>query len=117
MLPFSTSTQCLACGMNQLRLAACSFTFAPSRLVAFGMFPFCSSAFSLALLVKSAIQAMACDFALLWTGTARVEPPRKPGIGLPLMWLGITNCLVRFVKFRAGGAFGLVVQQVYQAFP
>src|SRR5437764_7000779 len=110
MLPFSTSTQCFACGTNQLRAAARSLTLLPSRLVAFGMLPFCSRAFSLAVLVKSAIHAIACDFELLWDGTARVEPPRKPGIGLPLVWLGITNCFVTFVYF-------LPVQQVYQAGP
>src|SRR5438105_7809549 len=92
MLPFSTSTQCFACGTNQLRAAARSFTLLPSRLVAFGMFPFFSRACSLAVLVKSAIQAIAWDFELLWDGTARVEPPRKPGIGWPLTWLGMTNC-------------------------
>ena len=27
-------------------------------------------------------------------GTARSEPPRKPGIGWPLVWLGITNWAV-----------------------
>src|SRR4051812_36826011 len=107
MLPFSTSTQCFACGTNQLRAAARSLTLLPSRLVAFGMFPFFSNACSLAVLVKAAIHAIACDFELLWDGTARVEPPRKPGIGLPLTWLGITNCLVTFLNFAP-------VQHVYQ---
>src|SRR5262249_22519593 len=110
MLPFSTSTQCFACGTNQLRAAARSLTLLPSRLVAFGMLPFFSSAFSFAVLVKSAIQADACDFELLWAGTARSEPPRKPGIGLPFAWLGITNCPTTFAYF-------LPVQQVYQAGP
>src|SRR6185312_9280588 len=95
MLPFSTSTQCFACGTNQVRAAARSLTLLPSRLVAFGMFPFFSSA---------------CSLALLWDGTARVEPPRKPGIGLPLTWLGITNCLVTVLNFAP-------VQHVYQAGP
>src|ERR1043166_4909515 len=94
MLPFSTSTQCFACGTNQLLAAARSLTLLPSRLVALGMLPFFSSAFSLAVLVKSAIHAVACDFELLCAGTARSEPPRKPGIGLPFVALGITNCLV-----------------------
>ena len=31
------------------------------------------------------------------TGTARSEPPRKPGIGLPASWLGITNCAVELL--------------------
>src|SRR5690242_1075862 len=99
ILPFSTSTQCFACGTNQLRAAARSFTLLPSRFVAFGMLPFFSSACSLAVLVKSASQAIACDFELLWDGIARVEPPRKPGIGLPLTWLGITNCFVALANF------------------
>ena len=30
-------------------------------------------------------------------GTARSEPPRKPGIGEPFVWLGITNCAVTFL--------------------
>src|SRR5437588_8692574 len=110
MLPFSTSTQCFACGTNQLRAAARSLTLLPSRLVAFGMLPFFSRAFSLAVLVKSAIQAIAAAFELLWDGTARVEPPRKPGIGLPREWLGITNCFTTFAYF-------LPVQHVYQAGP
>src|SRR4051794_5361539 len=110
MLPFSTSTQCFACGTNQLRAAARSLTLAPSRLVAFGMFPFASSERSLAVLVKSASQAIACDFALLCSGTARSEPPRKPGIGLPFTWLGITNCAVT-------GLYVAPTQQVYQAGP
>src|SRR5205823_13165463 len=40
MLPFSTSTQCLAVGTNQLRAAARSMMLFPSRFVAFGMLPF-----------------------------------------------------------------------------
>ena len=40
MLPFSTLTQFFAVGTNQLRFAARSLTLLPSRLVAFGMFPF-----------------------------------------------------------------------------
>src|SRR6476646_1060509 len=110
MFPFSTSAQCFALGTNQLRAAARSLTLLPSRLVAFGMLPFTSSAFSLALLVKSASHSTACDFALLCDGIARVEPPRKPGIAFPLTWLGITNCFVAFVYF-------LPVQHVYQAGP
>ena len=81
------------------------------------MLPFFSRACSLAVLVKSAIHAIACDFELLPDGTARVEPPRKPGIGLPLVWLGITNCLVTLVKSRRPLAPLAVVQQVYQAGP
>src|SRR5204863_8738610 len=80
MFPFSTSTQCFAVGTNQLRAAARSFTLLPSRLVAFGMLPFACSAFSEVLLVKSLIQSDASDFEPLVTGTARSEPPAKPGI-------------------------------------
>ena len=32
-------------------------------------------------------------------GTARFEPPRKPGIGLPFWWLGITNWAVVALYF------------------
>ena len=110
MLPFSTSTQCFACGTNQLRAAACSLTLLPRRLVAFGMFPFTSSAFSFVLLVKSATHWIACALALLSAGTARSEPPRKPGIGLPGVWLGITNCAVAVLYFAP-------VQQLYHAGP
>jgi len=60
ILPFSTSTQCFAAGTNQLRAAARSFTLVPSRLVAFGMLPFACRAFSLVVLVKSAIYWIAC---------------------------------------------------------
>ena len=74
------------------------------------MFPFFSSACSFAVLVKAATQAAACDFELLCAGTARSEPPRKPGIGLPLLWLGITNCPTFFAYF-------LPVQHVYHAGP
>src|SRR6476620_5360739 len=89
--PFSTSTQCLAVGTNQLRDAARSLTLEPSRLVAFGMLPFACSPFSEAVLVKSLIQSDPSDAFLLVTGTARSEPPRKPGSDLPAIWLGRTN--------------------------
>ena len=81
-----------------------------SRLVAFGMLPFACSAFSFAVFVKSAIQARACVLRVALPGTARSEPPRKPGIGLPDLWLGITNCPVTFVNF-------LPVQQLNQPGP
>ncbi len=46
----------------------------------FGMFPLAWSAFSAAVLVNAAIQsAPSCLFPPI--GTARSEPPRKPGIG------------------------------------
>src|SRR5919201_3372928 len=88
---FSTSTQCGAVGTNQLRAAARSFTLVPSRLVAFGMLPFACSAFSDAVLVKILIQSFASVFWSLVAGIARSEPPRKPGIVRPFVWLGITN--------------------------
>src|SRR5436853_5151446 len=91
MLPFSTSTQCFAVGTNQLRAAARSLMLFPSRLVAFGMLPFACSAFSDVVLVKSLIQSAASATFLLVVGTARSEPPRKPGMGWPFVWLGITN--------------------------
>src|SRR5579872_616257 len=94
MFPFSTSTQCFAVGTNQLRAAARSLMLLPSRLVALGMFPFACSAFSDVVLVKSLIQSAASAMFLLVVGTARSDPPRKPGIAWPLTWLGITNCWV-----------------------
>src|SRR5262245_42602836 len=79
-LPFSTFTQFFDCGTNQLLRAARSLTLAPSRLVVFGMFPFARSAVMDALSVKALIHA--APAALLPPiGTARSEPPRKPGIG------------------------------------
>src|SRR5437660_625888 len=98
MLPFSTSTQCLAVGTNQLREAARSPTLVPSRLVAFGMLPFACSAFSEAVLVKSLIQSAPSDL-LPPAGTARSEPPRKPGMLVPATWPGITNCAVDALYF------------------
>src|SRR5919201_3486347 len=90
ILPFSTSTQCLAVGTNQLRAAARSLTLEPRRFVAFGMLPLDWRAFSEAVLVKSLIQS-APSALLPVTGTARSEPPRKPGSGWPFAWPGITN--------------------------
>src|SRR3954447_26241550 len=81
IFPFSTLTQCFACGKNQLRAAARSLTLFPSRLVAFGMLPFACSERSALVEVKSLIQSAASEVCLLVTGTARSEPPRKPGIG------------------------------------
>src|SRR5919204_5859220 len=91
MFPFSTSTQCFAVGTNQLRAAARSLTLEPSRLVAFGMLPFACRAFSELVEVKSLIQSAASDLFELEAGTARSEPPRKPGIGLPAGWPRATN--------------------------
>src|SRR3954468_7561913 len=94
IFPFSTSTQCFAAGTNQLRVAARSFTLVPSRFVAFGMLPLAWRAFWASVLVKSLIQSAASEAFLLGAGTARSEPPRKPGIAWPAVWLGITNCFV-----------------------
>src|SRR5215469_1662628 len=71
----------------------------PSRLVAFGMLPVACRAFSELVLVKSLIQSDASALFELVTGTARSEPPRKPGIAWPLTWPGITNCPVEAVYF------------------
>src|SRR5579864_7689470 len=110
MFPFSTSTQCFAAGTNQLRAAARSFTLEPRRLVAFGMLPFACSAFSFAVLVKSLIQSAASALFELGAGTARSDPPRKPGIALPGVWLGMTNCAVTDLYF-------VPVQQLNQPGP
>src|SRR5437588_11553965 len=110
MFPFSTSTQCLAAGTNQLRAAARSFTLVPRRLVAFGMLPFDCSERSASVLVKSLIQSAASALFPLGAGTARSEPPRKPGLGWPLTWLGITNLPVTDFDFAP-------IQQLYQPGP
>src|SRR5581483_5891763 len=110
MLPFSTSTQCFACGTNQLRFAARLLTELLRRFVAFGMLPTFWSSFSFFVLVKALIHAIAWAEFLLCPGTARSEPPRKPGIDLPATWLGITNCPVTFAYF-------LPVQQLNQPGP
>src|SRR5262245_9000522 len=91
--PFSTLTQFFDCGTNQLLLAARSLTLVPSRLVVFGMLPFARSAVIEALSVKALIQAAAFPLSAP-IGTARSEPPRKPGIGWPFVRLGMTNCAV-----------------------
>src|ERR671930_926809 len=94
MFPFSTSTQRFAVGTNQLRAAARSFTLVPSRFVAFGILPFACRARSDEVSVNALIQSIASDLLSLVAGIARSEPPRKPGIGWPFVWLGITNCAV-----------------------
>src|ERR687887_1829291 len=91
MLPFSTLTQFFAVGTNQLRAAARSFTFELLNSdVVFGMLPMPSRAFSASVLVYSLIQSLPRDLSPP-TGTARSEPPRKPGMTLPFSWLGIVN--------------------------
>ena len=49
--------------------------------------------------MKSLIQSAASALFELVTGTARSEPPRKPGIAWPFRWPGITNCAVVEVYF------------------
>src|SRR5690349_6231703 len=110
MFPFSTLTQFLAVGTNQLRFAARSFTLLPRRFVAFGMLPFDWRPFSPAVLVKMRIQSVARSLSLAPAGTARSEPPRKPGMPWPLTWLGITNCFV-------AGVYFLPTQQLNHAGP
>ena len=56
-----------------------------------GMLPFARRADMDALSVNALIQAAAA-VRLPPIGAARSEPPRKPGIGCPFTWLGITNC-------------------------
>src|SRR3954471_1495604 len=108
IFPFSTSTQCLAVGTNQLRAAARSLMLVPRRLVAFGMLPFACSVFSELVLVKSLIQS--APSLLPETGTARSDPPRNPGSGWPFVWLGRTNCAVLALYFAP-------TQHVYQLGP
>src|ERR671926_395976 len=79
-LPFSTLTQFFAVGTNQLRFAARSFTLLPSRLVAFGMLPFAWRVFSPSVDVKIRIQSFVRAWSFEPFGTARSEPPRKPGM-------------------------------------
>src|SRR5688500_15367929 len=88
--PFSTLIQFFAVGTNQLLAAARSFTLLPSRLVVFGMFPFARSAVMDALSVNALIQAAPIALSAP-IGTARSDPPRKPGIACPFVRLGITN--------------------------
>ena len=45
------------------------------------------------MLVNAAIQSTAAALSAPM-GTARSDPPANPGIGWPLVWLGITNCFV-----------------------
>ncbi len=79
MFPFSTSTQCFACGTNQLWAAARALTVLPSRLVAFGMFPLFCRDCSFAVLVKSAIHWIACALLLLSRGHGDVGAAEEAG--------------------------------------
>src|SRR6059036_2329277 len=110
MLPFSTLIQFLAVGTNQLRAAARSLIFdALKRVVVLGMLPMPSSAFWASVLVYSLIQSLPSDLSAP-TGTARSEPPRKPGMTWPFTWLGMTNWPVTPV-------YCLPTQQLNQAGP
>src|SRR5215211_6118014 len=79
IFPFSTLTQFFAVGTNQLRFAARSLTLEPSRDVVFGMLPIARSEVIEPVLVYALIQSTASAL-FAPTGTARSEPPRKPGI-------------------------------------
>src|SRR5918912_675549 len=57
------------------------------------------SVFSASVLVKIRIQSFASDLSFEPFGTARSDPPRKPGIDCPALWPGITNCAVTFLYF------------------
>src|SRR5437764_1441254 len=110
MFSFSTLTQFFEVGTNQLRLAARSLMFfGLKRVVVFGMLTFASRPFSEEVLVKSLIQSAPRALSAP-TGTARSEPPRKPGIALPCSWLGITN-------WPVVGLYFLPTQQVNQDGP
>ena len=74
------------------------------------MLPFDWKPRSELVLVKSLIQSAASALFELGAGTARSEPPRKPGIALPETWLGMTNCAVTALYF-------VPVQQLNQPGP
>src|SRR4051794_27255822 len=86
-------------GTNQLRFAALANGAISGELasrfasvVVFGIcFPTVAIVRIDCVLVKSAIQSRARSLLVLVTGMPRSEPPRKVGIALPLMWLGIGN--------------------------
>ena len=91
---FSTSTQCLAVGMNQLPFAARSLTAVTEQVRRVGDVALrlerCPAS---CVLVNALIQSIAACPRVRWrAGIARSEPPRNAGIDLPLMTLGITNC-------------------------
>src|ERR1051326_6639420 len=110
MFWLSTLTQFFACGTNQLFRAARSFTlFRFNSDVVLGTLPFAWRVCSAAVLVKSRIQSSASALSAP-IGTARSEPPRKPGMTWPFTWLGIANWAVVPVYF-------LPTQHVYQTGP
>src|SRR4029077_88092 len=86
-------TQFFAVGTNQLCAAAFSFTLVPSRDVVFGMLPIPRREVIEDVLVWPLTPSTASPLSAP-SGTARSEPPRKPGIGFPAVWLGVTNCFV-----------------------
>ena len=99
MLPFSTLTQFFAVGTNQLRLAARSLTLVPSRLVAFGMFPFAWRPFSPAVLGEDPDPVVRERLVVRADRHGEVGAAEEAGHARPLVWLGITNCFVAFVYF------------------
>src|SRR5438045_9582837 len=93
---FSTLTQFGLVGTNQLYFAArangASFGFDAlnaSSFVVLAMLPALAISLSPAVLVKALIQSTARIWFFVVPGTQRSEPPRKVGMNLPLVWLGI----------------------------
>src|SRR5918999_2587676 len=94
---FSTFTQFFALGTNQLDCAARAngasaglLAWSRTSEVVFGMtLPSVASRVIDWVFVKALIQSSARLLLLLWTGIARSEPPRKVGMNLPFVRLGI----------------------------
>src|SRR6266436_4683430 len=93
---FSTFAQLGLVGTNQLDFAAsangasCGFEALKARsFVVLAMLPAFAISLSAAVLVNALIQSTARLWFFVVTGTARSEPPRKVGMNLPGMCLGI----------------------------
>src|SRR3954470_9255886 len=93
---FSTFAQFGLVGTNQLSFAArangASFGFDALKarsFVVLAMLPALAISLSEAVLVNALIQSTARLWFFVVTGTARSEPPRKVGMNLPGVWLGI----------------------------
>ena len=93
---FSTFAQLGLVGTNQLDFAArangASFGFDALKarsFVVLAMLPALAISLSAAVLVNALIQSAARLWFFVVTGMARSEPPRKPGMNLPGVWLGI----------------------------
>ena len=103
MLPFSTLTQFFAVGTNQLRRGARSLMLAEQvgrvRDVAVRLQRL------LRLRARVGLDPVGRERLVgAVTGTARSEPPRKPGMTWPLTWPGITNCAGRALVLLADAA-------------